>query len=168
MVAGMTLPSPLLAKARQVMEACTAAGTTLALAESCTGGLVAAALTSLPGSSSVVERGFVTYSNAAKTDQLGVAAELIHRFGAVSQEVARAMAEGALANAPTTAALAITGIAGPTGGSAEKPVGTVHVAVAAKGRPTLHRRLVLPGDRDQVREAAVIAALDLLLARITT
>ncbi|HIJ62165.1 MAG TPA: CinA family protein [Rhodospirillaceae bacterium] len=162
----MTLPAPLLAKARQVMDACTAAEVSLALAESCTGGLVAAALTSLSGSSAFVERGFVTYSNAAKTELLTVPAALIAEAGAVSEAVARAMAEGALANSAAGAALAITGIAGPTGGSPEKPVGTVHIAAAARGRNTLHRRLLLPGNRDQVREAAVIAALDLLMERI--
>ena len=162
----MTLPVPLLAKARQVMEACAAAQVSLALAESCTGGLVAAALTALAGSSGFVERGFVTYSNAAKTDLLNVPASLIAEAGAVSEAVARAMADGALARSAADAALAITGIAGPTGGSAEKPVGTVHIAAAATGRETIHRRLLLPGSRDLVREAAVLAALDLLMERI--
>lgn len=162
-----TLPAPLLAKAAQVMEACRDAGVSLALAESCTGGLVAAALTSLAGSSTFVERGFVTYSNAAKTELLGVPAALIERVGAVSEEVARAMAEGALAHSAATASLAITGIAGPGGGTAEKPVGRVHIAAAAEGQATLHLRLSLAGDRDQVREAAVLAALDLLLCAIS-
>ncbi len=161
------LPVELLAKAAEVMEACRVGGATVALAESCTGGLVAAALTSLPGSSSFVERGFVTHSNAAKSELLGVPSALIEGHGAVSEEVARAMAEGALAHSPATASLAVTGIAGPTGGSPGKPVGTVHLAAAARGRPTLHARLLCGGDRDAVRQASAIAAMDLLIRRLT-
>jgi nicotinamide-nucleotide amidase len=157
------LSAGLLAKAREVMESCRAAGLALATAESCTGGLVAAALTALPGSSTFVERGFVTYSNAAKIELLGVSAQLIEERGAVSEEVARAMAEGAVAHSHADAALAITGIAGPTGGSLEKPVGTVHIAVAGKGHGTLHRQLLYSGDRTAVREASAVAALALLL-----
>ncbi len=156
------LPGGLTATARQVMELCKARGATLALAESCTGGLVAAVLTSLPGSSTFVERGFVTYSNAAKTDLLGVPADLLGRVGAVSEEVARAMAEGALRNSAATASLAITGIAGPTGGLPGKPVGTVHLAAAA-GKHTLHQHQLFSGDRDAVREASAVAAMELLM-----
>ena len=131
--------------------------------KSCTGGLVAGLLTEIPGSSAVVERGFVTYSNEAKTELLGVPAELIAAHGAVSEAVARAMAEGALARSHADVAVAITGIAGPAGGTAAKPVGLVHFALASKGRPTRHleRRY---GDlgRGAVRRSAVGDALRLL------
>lgn len=153
------LPDALTAHTRATLQAFEAQGLTLATAESCTGGLVAAALTAISGSSAVVERGFVTYSNQAKCDMLGVPMSLIDAFGAVSEEVARAMAEGALAHSRADVAVAITGIAGPTGGSVEKPVGLVHVAAARDGRPTLHRREVFVGDRDAVRLQAALTAL---------
>ena len=146
-----------------VLEAGRKAGMKLATAESCTGGMVAAALTDVAGSSDVVERGFVTYSNAAKQELLGVPADLIARVGAVSDEVARAMAEGALARAPADLAVAVTGIAGPGGATPSKPVGLVHFAVARRGRPTRHERQVFAGDRAAIRQAAVARALDLLL-----
>ncbi len=135
----------------------------LATAESCTGGMIAAALTDIAGSSDVVERGFVTYSNAAKTELLGVPAELIARVGAVSEEVAHAMAGGALDHAPVDLAVAVTGIAGPGGGSAEKPVGLVHFGLARRGSATRTEHHVFPGDRDAVRRATVTRALELLL-----
>ncbi len=137
-----------------------AAGLTLATAESCTGGLIAGLVTEVPGSSAVLDRGFVTYSNAAKTDLLGVPAELIETYGAVSEAVARAMAEGALARSGADLAVAVTGIAGPGGGSAAKPVGLVHLAVAVRGRPTRSRECRF-GDigRGPVRAATVKAAL---------
>ncbi|MBI5163501.1 MAG: CinA family protein [Magnetospirillum sp.] len=153
----------LIAAARPVLLALDAAGKRVATAESCTGGLIAAALTAIPGASTVVERGFVTYSNDAKTEMLGVPAALIATHGAVSAEVARAMAEGALAHSHADVAVAVTGIAGPGGGSADKPVGLVHLACAATGAPTLHRRAVFSGDRDAVRHQAAQAALALLL-----
>lgn len=131
----------------------------LATAESCTGGLIAASCTALSGSSDWFERGFVTYSNAAKTEMLGVDAALIAAHGAVSEAVARAMAEGALAHSRADIAVAVTGIAGPTGGSAEKPVGTVWLAWALR-RGIVHTEcLHLPGDRAAVREATVAHAL---------
>jgi nicotinamide-nucleotide amidase len=135
----------------------------VATAESCTGGLVASLLTEIPGSSDVVERGFVTYSNEAKADMLGVAPALIAAHGAVSEPVARAMAEGALARSRARMAVSITGVAGPGGGSAEKPVGLVHFGLAASGRPTLHRERRY-GDlgRAEVRARAVEDALALL------
>jgi nicotinamide-nucleotide amidase len=140
-----------------------ARGWKIATAESCTGGLVAGLLTDIPGSSAVVERGFVTYSNEAKTELIGVPAELIATHGAVSEAVARAMAEGALARSHADVAVAITGIAGPTGGTAAKPVGLVHFALASKSRPTRHleRRY---GDlgRGAVRRSAVGDALRLI------
>lgn len=131
-------------------------------AESCTGGLIAAALTATPGSSAVVERGFVTYSNAAKVEMLGVPAELIERRGAVSMEVALAMVEGALKHSPAEIAIATTGIAGPGGGSAEKPVGLVHIAVGRRNGPRLHEEHRF-GDigRRRVQAETVVAALAL-------
>lgn len=130
----------------------------LATAESCTGGLISAACTDLAGSSQWFERGFVTYSNAAKTELLGVPAALIDAHGAVSEPVARAMAEGALARSHAQASVAVTGVAGPTGGSAEKPVGTVWLAWRVDGRThsALHH---FPGDRAAVRAATVRLAL---------
>ncbi len=140
-------------------------GLTVATAESCTGGLVAAALTAIPGSSDVVDRGFVTYSNDAKVAMLGVPASLIATHGAVSEPVARAMAEGAIAASTAGVAVSLTGVAGPGGGSTAKPVGLVHLAAARRGGPTLHleRRY---GDlgRAGIRAAAVRDALDLIEA----
>jgi nicotinamide-nucleotide amidase len=138
-------------------------GLRAATAESCTGGLVAAALTAIPGSSDVVDRGFVTYSNEAKTEALGVPAALIAAHGAVSEAVARAMAEGVVARSAADVSVAVTGIAGPGGGSDAKPVGLVHFAATRRGGPTVHleRRY---GDlgRSGIRAAAVRDALDLL------
>jgi nicotinamide-nucleotide amidase len=131
-----------------------------ATAESCTGGLVAGAITDIAGSSAWFDRGFVTYTNEAKTDLLGVDAELIREQGAVSESTARAMAEGALVRSRAHLAVAITGIAGPGGGSADKPVGTVCFAWAGKGLPTTAITRHLPGGRADVRRAAVIAALE--------
>ena len=135
----------------------------LVTAESCTGGLVAAALTEIPGSSEVFERGFITYSNAAKEADLGVPAEIIRRHGAVSAEAARAMAVGALNASPADLAIAVTGIAGPDGGSAEKPVGLVHFVAARRGGKTLHREVRFGAiGRAEVRRRSVIAALALV------
>jgi nicotinamide-nucleotide amidase len=164
----MTALAPELeAKAREVLAACTAAKLTIATAESCTGGLIAASLTAIPGSSAVVERGFVTYSNKAKTEMLGVTEVLLDRFGAVSDSVAINMAEGALKRAGVGATLAVTGIAGPAGGTAEKPVGLVYIAAAYRGKPALSERHVFPGDRDAIRLASALAAMDLLMRRIS-
>ncbi|MEM9635817.1 MAG: CinA family protein [Pseudomonadota bacterium] len=121
-----------------VIEELKSKGMMVATAESCTGGLICGALTEIAGSSAVVERGFVTYSNEAKCELLGVSPELIQRFGAVSAEVAIAMAEGAIAHSNADIAVSVTGIAGPGGGSEEKPVGTVHLAVARTERKTSH------------------------------
>jgi nicotinamide-nucleotide amidase len=148
--------------AETVLAQCRAKKIMLATAESCTGGLIAGALTEIAGSSDVVERGFVTYSNAAKTELLGVPAPLIERHGAVSEEVAEAMADGAIAHAPVALAVAVTGVAGPGGGSAEKPVGLVWLALARKGAKTASERHVFPGDRAAVRRATVARALALL------
>lgn len=145
-----------------LLDLCKSHGLTVATAESCTGGLVAAALTAVPGSSAVVERGFVTYSNEAKAEMLDVPMGLIATHGAVSEPVARAMAEGAIAHSHAQLSVAITGIAGPDGGSAEKPVGLVHFAAARRGGATIARHHIFAGDRDCVRAQAVATALALL------
>jgi nicotinamide-nucleotide amidase len=138
------------------------AGTKLATAESCTGGAIAAALTDVAGSSDVFERGFVVYSNEAKSEMLGVPAALIARHGAVSEEVPAAMAEGALAHSRAGAVVSVTGIAGPGGGTATKPVGLVYIGCARRGgRPAVERR-VCAGDRSAVRAATDARALERL------
>ncbi len=142
-----------------------AMGWRMATAESCTGGLIAAACTALPGSSDWFECGFVTYSNASKTNLLGVDRALIDRRGAVAEDVARAMAEGALARAAVDWAVAVTGIAGPGGGTPGKPVGTVWLALAGRS-PTRAWRLQLAGGRDAVRAQTVQAALQALHAAV--
>ncbi len=145
-----------------LLERLKAAGVSIATAESCTGGLVAAALTHHAGSSAAVLGGFVTYSNGMKHSLLGVGTALLDRFGAVSGEVAAAMAEGALARSGADLAVSVTGIAGPGGATAAKPVGLVWFGLAQTGHPTRTERLVLPGDRGQVRGASVRRALALL------
>ena len=137
-------------------------GFRIATAESCTGGLIAAACTAVAGSSDWFERGVVTYSNDAKTELLGVDADLIARVGAVSAEVARAMAEGALRHSPANLAVAVTGIAGPGGATPGKPVGTVWLALARRGSAATAELLQLQGDRAQVREQTVAIALQRL------
>ena len=139
-------------------------GLHVATAESCTGGLIAGALTAIPGSSDVVDRGFIVYTNAAKTDLLGVPKALIKEFGAVSEEVARAMAEGALLHSTAEMTVSCTGIAGPSGGSPEKPVGLVHFAAARQNETTLTEECRFGNiGRDAVRMKSVEAALKLLL-----
>jgi nicotinamide-nucleotide amidase len=152
----------LLALAEDVLDAARRTGVKIATAESCTGGLIAGLLTEIPGSSDVLDRGFVTYSNAAKETMLRVARELLEAHGAVSEAVARGMAEGALKNSDAQIAVAVTGIAGPGGGTAEKPVGLVHIAVA--GHETIAREFRF-GDigRGEVRIKTVEEALKLLL-----
>jgi nicotinamide-nucleotide amidase len=149
--------------ARRVLTLARAAGLTLATVESCTGGLVAGALTAVPGSSDVVDRGFVTYSNAAKTALAGVPEDLLVAHGAVSEPVARAMAEGGVSLGGVDVAVSITGVAGPGGGSADKPVGLVHFAVARRGRDTVHREMRF-GDigREAVRLDSVRTALGMV------
>ena len=139
----------------------------IATAESCTGGLLAALFTEIPGSSSVFERGFVTYSNRAKEEMLNVPGDIIADYGAVSEPVARLMAEGALAASRSNIAIAITGIAGPGGGTRLKPVGTVHLACARENRAIIHEAIQM-GDigRDAIRLAALETALSLLKAQL--
>jgi nicotinamide-nucleotide amidase len=161
---------PLIERAAALLQALRSQKRMLVTAESCTGGLIAGLFTEIAGSSDVVDRGFVTYSNAAKVECIGVPAGLIDRHGAVSREVALAMAEGALARIGGGAeglAVAVTGVAGPGGGSTEKPVGLVHIAVARHGRETLHRECRFgPIGRSNVRLATVEAALDLMTAAL--
>ena len=156
----------LLAQARAVLDLCRARGLKIVTAESCTGGLVAGVLTEIAGSSDVVERGFVTYSNEAKMEMLGVSPGLIASVGAVSEEVARSMADAALARSAADIAVAVTGVAGPGGGSAEKPVGLVWFGLARTGQPVNAQRLIFPGDRFAVRRATVAEALRLLAAAL--
>ena len=154
--------SELLVDAGKVIDVCRKSGLKIATVESCTGGLLAGALTSISGSSEVLERGFITYSNAAKSEQVGVPNVLIEVHGAVSEKVARAMAEGGVAQSQANLAIAVTGIAGPDGGTVDKPVGLVHLAGALVGRETLHFSQVFSGDRDDVRVGSVLAGLGLL------
>ena len=156
-------PPDLLAQAQALLAACRARGWRIATAESCTGGLVAALLTEIAGSSDVVDRGFVTYSDAAKTALVGVLPELIATHGAVSEPVARAMAEGALKASDAHLTVAITGVAGPGGGTPDKPVGTVWFATAVRGGETVSR-VERYGDlgRSKVRVASIRTATELL------
>ncbi len=166
----MTFDEATRTKVHAVLDACRAAGVMLVTAESCTGGLVAAALTEIAGSSDVVDRGFVTYSYEAKAEMLGVPADLIEAQGAVSEAVARAMAEGALARARPRAQLgvAVTGVAGPGSDSQSKPAGLVHFAAAQTGKDVIHEMREF-GDigRAAVRHATVGVALDLILRRLS-
>ena len=160
-------PPDLIAHAAELIARYRAAGLMAATAESCTGGLIAALLTEIPGSSDVFERGLVVYSNAAKQDLLRVPAETLARYGAVSGETARAMAEGALSASRAEVAVSVTGIAGPDGGTAAKPVGLVHFACARRGRSTAAREERF-GDigREAVRLASVRVGLDLFEAAL--
>jgi nicotinamide-nucleotide amidase len=152
-------------EALALLHACRARGFTVATAESCTGGLIAGALTAISGSSAVVDRGYVVYSNRAKEEMLGVPRDMLATHGAVSEAVAIAMAEGALARAGTNIAIAVTGIAGPGGATPGKPVGLVHLACARRERPTLHHREVFAGDREAVRHATILRALEMMMSQ---
>ncbi|MDX1540084.1 MAG: CinA family protein [Geminicoccaceae bacterium] len=163
----MTFPAHSLELASGALASAQADGLRIATAESCTGGLIIGCLTEIAGSSAVVERGFITYDDAAKREMLGVPSALIERVGAVSEEVARAMAEGALERAPVDLVVAVTGIAGPGGATETKPVGLVHFAIARGGQPTQHRREVFEGDRSAIRLATVDVALEMLLAALS-
>jgi nicotinamide-nucleotide amidase len=157
-------PGTLLSRAENLLTICRAAGLTIATAESCTGGLLAGLITAIAGSSDVFERGFVTYSNAAKVESLGVPPGTLERFGAVSAEAAEAMAAGALAHSPASIALSITGVAGPGGGSPAKPIGLVHFGLARRnGRViTIEKRFGGLG-RHEIRMAAIATAIEMLL-----
>ncbi|WP_276118469.1 CinA family protein [Pararhizobium qamdonense] len=156
-------PDGIEARAGLLISAFSKRGLMVATAESCTGGLIAGVLTEIPGSSSVVDRGFVTYSNDAKIQMLGVANATLETHGAVSRQTAIEMVRGALSHSKADLAVAVTGVAGPGGGSAEKPVGLVHLAAASRGGNILHREMRY-GDigRDAVRMATVRTALDML------
>jgi nicotinamide-nucleotide amidase len=150
--------------AERVLTSCRRSKIKLVTAESCTGGLVAAALTAIAGSSDVVERGFVTYANEAKHEMLGVGWDTLESHGAVSEPVARAMARGALTHSTAALSVSVTGVAGPGGGSPEKPVGLVHFAAVRTGFGIVAEHHVFPGDRDGIRRLATINALNLLAA----
>jgi nicotinamide-nucleotide amidase len=151
------------AAAKQVLKLCRSRGLRVATAESCTGGLVAGALTEIAGSSDVVDRGFVTYSNEAKAELLGVPQATLKRYGAVSAQTAKAMAAGALKNSHADIAVSITGVAGPGGGTKQKPVGLVHFAAAKRGgRSIAQKKLFGAVGRSRVRQLSVLQALQML------
>ena len=152
--------------AEQVLLACRKKNLKVVTAESCTGGLIAAALTAIAGSSDVVDRGFVTYSNEAKREMIGVPWDAILGHGAVSEPVARAMAAGALARSDADIAVSVTGVAGPGGGTNEKPVGLVHFGAVRAGFEPIVERHVFPGDRDQIRRRTVLTALAMVSALV--
>lgn len=162
---GSLLPDEIIALAARVVAENRAAGRTIALAESCTGGLVAAAITEIPGSSAVLDRGFVTYSNEAKQELLGVSSDIIDTFGAVSIACAWAMAQGAIKHSRALVTVAISGIAGPDGGTTKKPVGTVVFARAIRGSDEVmaEERVLDATSRAEVRYQATLVALELLL-----
>ncbi|MGZ2404898.1 CinA family protein [Rhizobium ruizarguesonis] len=156
-------PQDILSMAEAIIRDFTAAGLMIATAESCTGGLIAGALTEISGSSAVVDRGFVTYTNGAKIEMLGVQAETLLRFGAVSEETARQMVHGALFRSRAEIAVAVTGIAGPGGGSAEKPVGLVHLAAKSRAGTLIHRKMLYGNiGRSEVRLATIRTALEMV------
>jgi len=159
-------PQSHLDRAAEALALAKSAGVRLATAETVTAGLVSACLTSVSGASAIFERGFVLYHDTAKASGLGVPEEIARTFGAVSAEITQGLAEGALQHSGAGAAVAITGYAGPGGGSEKNPVGTIFVAAARRGEPTLGERHVFAGDRNAVRLAAVQAALDLLVRRL--
>lgn len=149
--------------AEKLLKICEGKGLKIATVESCTGGLLAGLLTAVPGSSAVIERGYVTYSNEAKAEEVGVDSALIETHGAVSREVAESMAAGALDHAPVDLTASITGVAGPGGGTAAKPVGLVYIGAAHRGRSVEVRENHFDGDRDAIRGDSVRVALEMLL-----
>jgi nicotinamide-nucleotide amidase len=157
----------LLDDAASLLDACRAKGIRLATAESCTGGLITAVLTAIAGASDVVERGFVTYSNAAKNELLGVPMELITTFGAISEPVAQCMAEGALQRSHADIVVSVTGLAGPGGGSAEKPVSLVWFGLAQRKKPVASVSRIFPGDRTAIRTAAVELSFALIREQLS-
>jgi nicotinamide-nucleotide amidase len=161
-------PAQLLERAAKVLEAARTKDLRIATAETVTSGLVSSCLTSVPGASKIFERGFVLYHDSAKASGLGVPESVSRMHGAVSAEVTKALAEGALAHSTAGAAVGVTGYAGPGGGNEKNPVGTVYVAASTKGAPTLVERHVFSGDRDAVRMQAVGAALEVLLRALSS
>ena len=159
-------PLEINSKASSILKVCKQKGVTIITAESCTGGLIAGCLTEIPGSSSVIEGGFVTYSNQAKVSMLSVKLEQLDQYGAVSEEVARSMAEGALGSSKADIAVACTGVAGPGGATNTKPVGLVHLSCALKKHPTLHKSCNFSGERSTIRLATVKAAFELIEAQL--
>ena len=152
----------------EVIDLCRTKGIRITTAESCTGGMIIAALTDIPGSSDVIDRGYITYSNEAKCEMLGVRVEVLSMHGAVSSPVASAMAEGAMKNSDAQLTVSVTGIAGPGGGTSEKPVGTVYIATAYENDRTLYQKHFFDGDRASIRQQTVHAAIHYLKARITS
>ena len=159
-------PLEINSKASSILKVCKQKGVTIITAESCTGGLIAGCLTEIPGSSSVIDGGFVTYSNQAKMSMLSVKLEQLDQYGAVSEEVARSMAEGALGSSKADIAVACTGVAGPGGATNTKPVGLVHLSCALRKHPTLHKRCNFSGERSTIRLATVKAAFELIEAQL--
>lgn len=157
------LPPDLTIKTHEIIKALRKNKMRLATAESCTGGLISMAITEVPGASEVFERGFVTYSNAAKIDLLTVPTFYIEDYGAVSMEVAIAMAEGALLMSKADISISVTGAAGPDGGTEEKPIGTVFIGCALKNKETVHKQFSFTGDRHSIRLQSAKAALELAL-----
>lgn len=155
-------------RAAELLNICRSKNIKISAAESCTGGMLSSVVTDVPGSSDVFERGFVTYSNRAKTELLGVSIALIADKGAVSEEVATEMAKGALKNSDADVSVAITGIAGPDGGSKERPVGLVHIACAKSDGVIIHKKHIFIGKRGDVKKASVSAAIDLLLSVVSS
>ena len=149
-----------------ILKLCKQKGVTIVTAESCTGGLIAGCLTEVPGSSAVIEGGFVTYSNQAKMSMLSVKLEQLDQYGAVSEEVARSMAEGALGSSKADIAIACTGVAGPGGATDTKPVGLVHLSCASRKHPTLHKKCNFSGKRSTIRLATVDAAFGLIESQL--
>jgi nicotinamide-nucleotide amidase len=158
------LPDATLTEAESLLAVCRSKGIMLATAESCTGGLIVAALTAIAGSSDVVDRGFVTYSNEAKNQMIGVPLALIESHGAVSEAVAAAMADGTLARSRAAIAVSVTGVAGPGGGSEDKPVGLVCFGLARTGTPAMTERHIFSGDRTAIRAATVAHAFQMIRA----
>ena len=159
-------PTELIELTNKLNSACRKNDIKIATAESCTAGLIAGCLTSVAGSSDVFERGFNTYSNDAKSELLSIPMGMITTYGAVSRAIAIAMCEGALKNAPVHLTISVTGIAGPGGGTIEKPVGTVHMASARVGKPTIEESYLFDGNRDQIRLSTIKKALELMLSQV--
>jgi nicotinamide-nucleotide amidase len=160
------IPDDLLTEAEALLNLCRVSRVRLAIAESCTGGLIAATLTAIAGASDVVDCGFITYSNESKHELLGVPVELIKAEGAISEAVALAMAEGALARSRATIAMSVTGLSGPGGGTKDKPVGLSWFGLARKGQPAIGEQRLLSGDRSSIREAAVRHVFAMIRAQL--